>query len=203
MTGESSDADTSGSDYAHRLARLEEVWWRRLVPVQLPYTVHLKSLRLGRTLDVGCGIGRNLKNLQAGSLGVDHNADSVGIARARGLDAYTVPQLEALPQDQASGFDALLFAHVLEHLGEQQGANLLASYLPRLRPGGRVALITPQEKGYTTDSTHVRFMDFLALSVLVRSQGLQVDGSYSFPLPRVAGRVFPYNEFVMRARKPA
>lgn len=33
--------------------------------------------------------------------------------------------------------------------------------------------------------------------------GLQVEKSYSFPLPRLAGRLFKYNEFVLVARKPA
>jgi 2-polyprenyl-3-methyl-5-hydroxy-6-metoxy-1,4-benzoquinol methylase len=170
--------------------------------VQLPYALHLKSLRLGRTLDVGCGIGRNLKNLPTGSLGVDHNADSIGIARARGLNACTVDELAGRPADEVQDFDAVLLAHVVEHMGEAQADALLSTYLGRLRPGGRVVMITPQEKGYATDATHVRFVDQHGLRSMAERQGLLVERSYSFPFPRRAGRVFPYNEFVLVATKP-
>ena len=56
-----------------------------------PYRWNLRRLRLGRVLDVGCGIGRNLQHLDADAVGVDHNQDSVTIARQRGLTAY-VPE---------------------------------------------------------------------------------------------------------------
>jgi 2-polyprenyl-3-methyl-5-hydroxy-6-metoxy-1,4-benzoquinol methylase len=202
MPAESSGADTAGREYAQRLATLEGAWWRRLIPVQLPYSLHLKSMRLGRTLDVGCGIGRNLRNLPAGSLGVDHNPDSITIARSRGLNACTVAELGDRPADEAYGFDAVLLAHVLEHMGAPEADALLAGYLERLRPGGRVVFITPQEKGYTTDATHVRFVDLDGLRSTAERQGLVVERAYSFPLLRAAGRVFPYNEFVLVARKP-
>jgi hypothetical protein len=38
---------------------------------------------------------------------------------------------------------------------------------------------------------------------LARRVGLEVEKNYSFPFPRIAGRVFPYNEFCLVARKPA
>ncbi len=202
MARDSGTGETAGADYAHRLVRLEGAWWRRAVPVQFPYALHLHSLRLGRTLDVGCGLGRNLKHLPAGSVGVDHNAVSVVLCRARGLTACTVEELPELPQNRATDFDSVLLAHVVEHMSEPEGDALLASVLPRLRPGGRLVLITPQERGYTTDATHVRFVDNQALSVLAERQGLVVERSYSFPFPRAAGRAFPYNEFVLLARKP-
>ncbi len=202
MANGSGSGETAGADYADRLARLEGAWWRRAVPVQLPYALHLRSLRLGRTLDVGCGLGRNLKHLPAGSVGVDHNAVSVARCRTRGLTACTVEELAELPPDRATDFDSILLAHVVEHMTEPEGDALLASVLTRLRPGGRLVLITPQERGYTTDATHVRFVDNQALSVLAERQGLVVERSYSFPFPRAAGRAFPYNEFVLLARKP-
>ena len=65
------------------------VWWKRLLNVQAPYQWNLRRQHLGRTLDIGCGIGRNLPSLPPGSLGVDHNATSIATARARGLHAMT------------------------------------------------------------------------------------------------------------------
>ena len=64
-------------------------------------------------------------------------------------------------------------------------------------------MICPQEKGYTTDSTHVHFTDGVQMAELARRLGLDVEKNYSFPFPRVAGRFFPYNEFCLVARKPA
>jgi SAM-dependent methyltransferase len=43
-----------------------------------PYRWNLHRLLGGRrVLDAGCGIGRNLVGLEAGSVGVDHNPHSV------------------------------------------------------------------------------------------------------------------------------
>jgi hypothetical protein len=40
------------------------------------------------------------------------------------------------------------------------------------------------------------FTDQPALAALAGELGLRVERQYSFPLPRRAGRVFTYNEFV-------
>ena len=84
------DMGTASRAYADRLVALESVWWKRVLPVQAPYRWNLRRQRLGRTLDVGCGVGRNLATLGPGSVGVDHNATSVLIARGRGHQAFTV-----------------------------------------------------------------------------------------------------------------
>lgn len=194
-------ADTRDPAYAERLTQLQGVWWKRILPVQLPYQLHLRSLRLGRTLDVGCGIGRNLAHLPQGSLGVDHNPASVGLARAAGLQAFTPEELRSLPHARTHHFDSLLLAHILEHLSQEEADDLLREYVPRLRPGGRLVCITPQERGYTTDATHVRFVDDALAARHAQEHGFQVERQYSFPLPRGAGQYFPYNEFVLVARR--
>ena len=74
--------DTSSSEYADRLRRKEYARWKQVLDVQAPYRWNLKRQKLGRTLDVGCGIGRNLVSLSDDSVGVDHNEDSVAEARA-------------------------------------------------------------------------------------------------------------------------
>jgi SAM-dependent methyltransferase len=194
--------DTRDSSYAARLKTKESVWWKRLLNVQAPYQWNLRRQRLGRTLDVGCGIGRNLVSLDAGSIGVDHNEASVAEARARGFAALTVDEWEKSPQRRPESFDSILLAHVIEHMDAETGREVLAGYLPYLRPGGKVFFICPQERGYTTDATHVRFTDGDDLTALAREAGLRPEKWFSFPLPRRAGRFFTYNEFCLLAHKP-
>lgn len=167
--------------YAQRLQRLETVWWKRLLDVQAPYRWNLRRLKLGRVLEVGCGIGRNLAAVDG--VGVDHNADSVEVARSRGFTAFTPEELEASPRAAAGTFDSLLFAHVIEHLSEAEGETLVARYLPYLKKDGRLVFITPQELGYASDKTHVRFVGFAELQNLCSKLGLTVEKQYSFPFP--------------------
>ena len=107
--------DTKGKDYSERLANLEGKSWKRILNVQAPYKWNLSRLQMGRTLDVGCGIGRNLVNLE-NSVGVDHNLDSVLIARSKGLKAYSTDEWISSPDAVHGSFDSILLAHVLEHL---------------------------------------------------------------------------------------
>ena len=77
----------------------------------------------------------------------------------------------------------------------------MRSYLPFLKQDGRICFITPQEAGFKTDATHVRFVDFTGLGELAGELGMHVARHYSFPLPRMLGKVFPYNEFVAIAAR--
>lgn len=207
MTGDPGAADatppTAGREYAERLAALANAPWKRALHVQAPFRAHVRHLHLGRALDVGCGIGRNLPALDAGSVGVDHNPYSIEVARRSGLTAYT--DVELFDDDELSrpgSYDGMLVAHVVEHLEPAEALGVLARYVPLVRPGGRVAFITPQERGYASDATHVAFTGFDELAALARALGLAVLRTWSFPLPRPAGRWFTYNEFVLLARRP-
>jgi 2-polyprenyl-3-methyl-5-hydroxy-6-metoxy-1,4-benzoquinol methylase len=190
---------TAGSDYTERLQRLELASWKRLLDVQAPYRWNVRRLCPGRVLDVGCGVGRNLAHLGSRAVGVDHNAHSVEVARSRGCAAFTPEQLVTSGNAGPASYDSLLAAHLLEHLAEPEATELLASYLPLVRRGGRVVLITPQERGWRSDATHVRWVGFDELRRTAEALGLQVDAQQSFPFPRPAGRVFRYNEFVQVA----
>jgi len=193
-------APTDAPEYAERLAGLQQVWWKRLLPVQAPYRWNLRRLHLGFTLDVGCGIGRNLENLGGHGVGVDHNADAVAAARARGFDAMTSEEFSASPFATPARFDSMLVAHVLEHMSQADAVELVGTYLPFVRPGGNVVFVTPQERGYRSDPTHVELMDFDALRHIATELHLSVARSYSFPFPRRCGTLFVYNEFVQVAR---
>jgi len=194
--------DTASAAYAERLAALEGARWKRWLDVQAPYRWHLRRLRLGFTLDLGCGIGRNLVHLGAG-VGIDPNRESVARACARGCTAFDPAGFRASAFARPGRFDSLLMAHVVEHLPFDEARALVGEHLPFVRPGGRVVLIAPQEAGFRSDPTHVEFMDGARLAELLDANGVAVERCYSFPFPRPIGRVFPHNESVVIGRVPA
>jgi 2-polyprenyl-3-methyl-5-hydroxy-6-metoxy-1,4-benzoquinol methylase len=193
---------TADVRYARRLRRLQDAGWKRALDVQRPYRWKLQRLAPGFTLDVGCGIGRNLEHLNGHAVGIDHNDESVALARARGLTAFSPDEFLASEYARKGRFDSLLCAHVLEHMDQAAAVELLEGHLPFVRPGGKVILITPQDAGYRSDSTHVSFIDFDALRDISARLGLEVHERSSFPFPRTVGRWFKYNEFVLVASTP-
>lgn len=95
--------------YAERLKRLQSRRWKQILRVQAPYQWNLRRQHLGRTIDVGCGVGRNLSTLGPGSLGVDHNVAAVSEARRQGFDAVTADEFlaaEFVKVNEASGCQA-------------------------------------------------------------------------------------------------
>lgn len=192
--------DTKGEDYADRLQVLSGAKWKQILDVQRPYRWNLKRLQVGRTLDVGCGIGRNLGNLSKDSVGVDHNAHSIKVAKKSGYNAVTVDEFKKDKRKYSKdSFDSMLLAHVLEHMSTADGKKIIEEYLPYVKD--KVVIICPQEKGFTTDETHVNFLTHEAIENILKSCGLKIARSYSFPFHKKVGKVFTYNETVVVARK--
>jgi len=92
-----------------------------------------------------------------------------------GYDAYTVQEFLDGELAAPAAFDGLLLAHVIEHMDREQALKLLGDYLPFVRPGGRVFLVCPQERGYASDPTHVWFARDADLTGLVESLGLELE----------------------------
>lgn len=188
---------TDDGAYTDRLTRLGDARWKRWLDVQAPYRRNLRRLVGGRAvLDVGCGIGRHLRAFDAGSVGVDHNPTSVAVCRDRGLEAYTADEFFGGAMGPARGFDALLAAHLLEHLEPGTQVETLRPYVERLAPGATIVLVCPQPRGYRSDATHREYLDDAALAAVLRGVGADPVEQSSFPLPRWAGSVFTHNEFV-------
>ncbi|ARF55561.1 class I SAM-dependent methyltransferase [Streptomyces gilvosporeus] len=174
----------------------------RPAPSRPRHRRQLRRIGPGRVLEIGCGDGDTLADCAPGSVGIDHDPVSVERCRERGLTAYTADDFLAGPDARPGGFDALLCAHVLEHLDDEQVEGLLRAYLPYVRPGGGVVLITPQEAGHRAEAAPVRFTDFPLLRAFAESAGLAVRRTYSAPLPRAAGKLLRRNVFVLVAQVP-
>lgn len=185
--------DTRSSSYTSRLKTLQSARWKSAVPN--PYRWWLRNLDLGFVLDIGCGLGRSLKYIDGNGVGVDHNEQFVQACRDDGLQAFTPETFAASEFNRPARFDAMIVMHVLEHLGPGQADEILAQYRPLVRPGGRVVLVTPQERGFASDPTHTDFVDGDELVALCARHDLEVDRWRSFPFPRWAGKAWIYNEF--------
>jgi len=192
---------TEDVSYTHRLAKLSSSRLRKLLNVQAPYGWNIRRLVEGEVLEVGCGIGRNLIHLRGAGVGVDHNQSSIELCRRRGLRAYFSDEFRE-SEDGKRTFDTLLLAHVLEHMPVPEAEQLVATYISYLKPGGRVVMVCPQERGFESDSTHQYFFGHSDLSDLARRLGLIHLREGSFPLPRWFGKVFTHNETFVIAMKP-
>lgn len=189
---------TEKVDYTNILIKGSGAKWKHILDVQRPYRWNLNRLNLGRTLDIGCGVGRNLNNLPVGSIGIDHNEHSIKIARDSGLVAFTVKEFKKNKKDFSErSFDSMILTHVLEHMDSRQGAKIIKEYLPYVKH--RVVVIVPQELGFKSDKTHVNFLRHKDVETILVDCGLRIVKSYSFPFPKQTGKVFKYNETVVVA----
>jgi len=163
---------------------------------QRPYRYHIQSLNLGPVLEIGCGIGRNLINLgiRSQDIGVDHNLTSVNECNQRGLTSFIPNDFFSSAYAIPHSFDALLVAHVMEHLNENEAIDLVKTYRPFVKNDGKIVVITPQEAGFFSDPTHVTMMDHERVSKILKEFCGTNIKQYSFPFPKIVGKVFKYNE---------
>jgi len=187
---------TEGKKYTEVLVKGSGANWKQKLDVQRPYRWNLRRLNMGKTLDVGCGIGRNLGNLSKDSVGVDHNKHSIELAKKAGHNAITVDEFKKrTSQYKKNSFKSMLLAHVLEHMSTKQGTAIIKEYLPYVEE--KVVIICPQKKGFTTDETHVNFLSHADIENILIDCGLEIERSYSFPFHKKVGDYFTYNETVV------
>lgn len=107
---------------------------------------HIRHLRLPpgrpRLLDVGCGEGEFLAEMQAFGWtveGIDPNSEAVALAQARGVPVRqgTLTEMSLSP----ASLDAITFRLVLEHLRDP--AAVLEACRRALKPGGILWIATP------------------------------------------------------------
>ena len=154
-------------------------------------TEELKILDLLRTaganatwkiLDIGCGLGRNLRALQQGGfcpVGVDVNADTLEQVRSEGFECYK-------PDDPAlenSVWDVLIMSHIIEHFDYQGMVKMVESYLRLLRPGGYLIIATPLiNSRFYEDFDHVKPYHPEAIHQVFGRRGSQVQSQSHYQL---------------------
>ena len=198
--------NTASEEYFHEIQVNTNRFLRKILPTNLPYSLNLKFNRLGRTLEIGSGLGRNLSVLPLGSIGFEHNTKSADYCRRKlGLTVLGNEQFQefkAIPSNYGL-FDSILISHVLEHVELENQLPLIVDALPLLKHGGKLVLITPQERGFDSTNSHITWTDFGRLIDLTNTLpgNWSLLRKYSFPFPRFFGKVFTYNEFIVVARK--
>lgn len=155
----------------------------------------------GPTVDFGCGVGDLLRQLPAGSVGLEINPASVHYCQARGLDAriydavddqWNIELLGSKP-----GFESIVISHVLEHL--EQPVEKLSRLL---RAGQRLGIeralvIVPGARGFESDDTHRTFVNLPMLSSVeaTAGTGFVLTAARYFPCNlRMIGDWFPHHE---------
>jgi 2-polyprenyl-3-methyl-5-hydroxy-6-metoxy-1,4-benzoquinol methylase len=154
----------------------------------------LVNARGSRVLDVGCGegaLGAALKAAGADFVaGIELDAQAAERARPV-LDVLVEGGILGCPLPFSAGdFDYVIFADVLEHLPDPDGA--LARCLPLLGPAGHVVISVPNMRFYTVlarlladrwvytdsgvrDRTHLRIFTRHSLDAMLRRHGLQTE----------------------------
>jgi methionine biosynthesis protein MetW len=145
-----------------------------------------------RVLDVGCGtglLGQILsERCHAEIIGIEPDPARAELATARGLQAH-VGYFSRESIQELGAFDVVLFADVLEHLPNPQGALLLAR--EALKNGGAVIISVPNVVHWSVrvevirgkfryqpcgimDATHLRWFTAESAKSLLLSAGFKV-----------------------------
>lgn len=137
----------------------------------------------GVVLDLGCGRGEWLEVLKEHGYvgrGVDLNEAMTDDARALGLDAIHADALAYLRSLPDASVAAVTSMHLVEHLPEAVLVRMIDEVLRVLRPGGIVALETPNPENITVgscyfylDPTHKNPIPPVYLQWLVARRGFE------------------------------
>ena len=129
----------------------------------------LASWFVGRTLDVGCGVGDMLAYCK-GAVGVDINSFNIDFCIRRGLNARQM-EIDLLPFSDNS-FDTVVLDNVLEHIPDP--IPILNEIQRVLDANGRLVVGVPGLKGYASDPDHKVFYDEDGLDRLAKKSGFRV-----------------------------
>jgi O-antigen chain-terminating methyltransferase len=118
----------------------------------LPYFQNRRQV-----LDIGCGRGEFLELMKTAGVparGIDLDAESVAICRAKGLEAEAADLFSYLEGLAGGSLDGIFSAQVVEHLPPTRVAEMIRLASDKLAPGGLLAIETPNPECLAIFATH-------------------------------------------------
>lgn len=176
---------TKSKDYADYYLKKFNIWYRKVLPVDVPFSFIAKRACCGKILDIGCGPGRYLKFFK-NAVGVDHNKIFIEYAKKNGFEAYLINEFKH--KFDSLLFDTLLFSHILEHMNFENAILLIKEYLPYLNKNGRIVIVLPDGKSYQNDPTHVLNFTPVEVKLLAKELGLTFKKVFYHPFPKAFGK---------------
>ena len=120
-------------------------WMDRVASYEAIATAKARTAELlhgcGRVLDVGCGVGSDVRALGPGAVGVDPSRTMVGEARRRGGN-FALAAGQQLPFREAA-FGGVRADRVLQHVVDPEA--VVGELVRVLGPGGRVVVTDPDQ----------------------------------------------------------
>lgn len=168
--------------------------------VRALYLYDIRKFCKSATIDFGCGAGELLKMLPKGSVGFEINPFAVRYCNSQGLTVYQYdPGSDKYEfwMIEPGKFNSFTMNHVLEHLEDPAAViNKIFENCSRLGIS-RIVFTVPGTKGYTTDATHLTFVDveYLKNNGILQNKYFRLNHSKYFPLNfKSFSNVFTHNE---------
>ncbi len=148
----------------------------------------------GIVADLGCGRGELLELLKekgVAALGIDNNEAAVIRGKKAGLDMECKDLFFYLREAKEGSLAAVTAMHVIEHMTPSEQGEFLALSLKALKPGGLIAMETPNIMNlhvascdFYSDITHVRPVHPVALRNRMKQMGYKdIDIKFLHPFP--------------------
>ncbi len=122
---------------------------------QLFYLPHFTGCT--HVLDIGCGRGEFLQVLKEAGItarGIDADAESVALCRAKGLDAEVADLFKYLTNLPDGALDGIYSSQVVEHLPPDRLPDFVRLASEKLKPGGVLSVETPNPECLAIFATH-------------------------------------------------
>lgn len=149
----------------------------------------------GLIADLGCGRGELLELLKESKLkavGIDNNEAAVIRGKKAGLNMECKDLFQYLREAKEGSLAAVTAMHVVEHMTPSQQGEFLALSLKALKPGGLIAMETPNIMNlhvascdFYSDITHIRPVHPIALRNRMKQMGYKdIDIKFLHPFPQ-------------------
>ena len=149
----------------------------------------------GLVADLGCGRGELLELLKEkglSAIGIDNNEAAVIRGKKAGLNMECKDLFQYLREAKEGSLAAVTAMHVIEHLTPSEQGEFLALSLKALKPGGLIAMETPNIMNlhvascdFYSDITHVRPVHPVALRNRMKQMGYKdIDIKFLHPFPQ-------------------